>query len=151
MNAPAAVPRASEPPVPYLIRPPMVVDCSALSAVLFDEPMRDAALARLVGHNLHAPNLLDHEIVSVALKKLRQDWPADSAALALADYRAYDIQLHPVDIAAQFELAQRYRISAYDAGYLWLAAELRAPLATFDPKLAAAVQAHLHRRPGPGA
>jgi predicted nucleic acid-binding protein len=109
--------------------------------------MRDAALARLVGHSLHAPNLLDHEIASVALKKLRQDWPADSVALALADYRAYDIQLHPVDIAAQFELAQRYQISAYDAGYLWLAAELRAPLATFDPKLAAAAQAHLNGAP----
>lgn len=147
MSAPAAGPRATEPPVPYLIRPPMVVDCSALSAVLFDEPMRDAALARLVGHSLHAPNLLDHEIASVALKKLRQDWPADSVALALADYRAYDIQLHPVDIAAQFALAQRYQISAYDAAYLWLAAELRAPLATFDPKLAAAAQAHFNGAP----
>ncbi len=140
-------PRVAEPPVPYPIRPSMVVDCSALSAVLFDEPLRDAALARLVGHSLHAPNLLDHEIASVALKKLRQDWPADSVALALADYRAYDIQLHAVDLAAQYELAQRYQISAYDAAYLQLAAELRAPLATFDPKLAAAAQAHLNGLP----
>jgi predicted nucleic acid-binding protein len=147
VSVPAPAPRVTEPPVPYLIRPPMVVDCTALSAVLFDEPLRDAALARLVGRSLHAPNLLDHEIASVALKKLRQDWPADSVSLALADYRAYDIQLHPVDIAAQYELAQRYQISVYDAAYLWLAAELRAPLATFDPKLAAAAQAHLNGLP----
>ena len=136
MSAPAPAPASPNRRCAYLIRPPMVVDCSALSAVLFDEPTRDAALARLVGHSLHAPNLLDHEIVSVALKKRRQDWPADSVALALADYAAYDIELHPVDLAAQYELAQRYQLSAYDAAYLWLAAELRAPLATFDPKLA---------------
>jgi len=133
----------AEPPAAYQLRPPMVVDCSALSAVLFDEPTRDAALAQLAGRSLHAPNLLDHEIVSVALKKRQQDWPADSLALALADYCAYDIDLHPIDLAAQYALAQRYQLSAYDAAYLWLAAELRAPLATFDRKLATAAQTHL--------
>ena len=39
--------------------------------------------------------------------------------------------------------AARYELSAYDAAYLWLAAELRAPLATFDRRLAEATQAHL--------
>lgn len=125
----------------------MVVDCSALSAILFDEPARDAALARLAGRSLHAPNLLDHEIVSVALKKRQQDWPADSIALALEDYGAYDIALHPVDPAAQYALAARYALSAHDAAYLWLAAELKAPLATFDRKLATAAQAHLSALP----
>ncbi len=41
----------------------------------------------------------------------------------------------------------RYQLSAYDAAYLWLAAELKAPLATFDAKLAAAAQAHLGALP----
>jgi predicted nucleic acid-binding protein len=36
--------------------------------------------------------------------------------------------------------AARYELSASDAAYLWLAAELQAPLATFDQKLAAAAQ-----------
>lgn len=137
----------AEPPAAYRLRPPMVVDCSAISAILFDEPARDQALERLAGHNLHAPNLLDHEIVSVALKKRKQDWPAASLALALADYAAYDLALHPIDLAAQHELALRYRLSAYDAAYLWLAAELKAPLATFDQKLATAGQAHLGALP----
>lgn len=137
----------AEPPAAYRTRPPMVVDCSALSAVLFDETTRDEALARLVGCSLHAPNLLDHEIVSVALKKRRQDWPADSLALALADYAAYDIELHAVDPNAQYQLAARYDLSAYDSAYLWLAAKLKAPLATFDRKLATAAQAHLSALP----
>lgn len=137
----------AEPPAAYRMRPPLVVDCSVLSAILFDEPTRDEALARLVGCSLHAPNLLDHEIVSVALKKRRQDWPSDSLALALADYAEYDLELHPVDPGAQYQLAARYALSAYDAAYLWLAAELRAPLVTFDQKLATAAQVHLSALP----
>lgn len=143
MSAPESAPRAAEPSVPYLIRPPMVVDCSALSAVLFDEPARDEALARLVGRSLHAPNLLDHEIVDIALKKRRKDGPAESIAQVLRDYANSDVELHPVDTIAQYELAARYELTAYQAAYLWLAAELKAPLATFDRQLAEAAQAHL--------
>ena len=36
-----------------------------------------------------------------------------------------------------------YGLSAYDAAYLWLAAQLKAPLATFNRKLGEAAQAHL--------
>lgn len=135
----------AEPPAAYRARAPMVVDCSALSAILFDEAERDDALARLGGHSLHAPNLLDHEIVSVALKKQRLHWPAESIALALADYAgmAEEIERHAVDAAAQYALALRYGLSAHDAADLWLAVELHAPLATFDARLAAAAQAHL--------
>lgn len=143
MSAPAPAFYVAEPPAAFNVRPPIVVDCSALSAVLFDEPARDEALARLVGRSLHAPHLLDHEIVSVALKKGRKEGPAEAFAQALRDYAASDIDLHPVDLAAQYELATRYGLSANDAAYLWLAAELRAPLATFDRRLAEAAQAHL--------
>ena len=55
--------------------------------------------------------------------------------------------LHRVDIAAQVALAQRYGLSAYDAAYLWLAAELKAPLATYDQKLGAAARLHLASLP----
>jgi predicted nucleic acid-binding protein len=143
MSAPVSAIYVAEPPAAFNLRPPLVVDCSALSAVLFDEPERDEALARLIGRSLHAPNLLDHEIASVAVKKRRRDLPADALAQALADYAAHDIALHPVDLVAQCELATRYELSAYDAAYLWLAAALKAPLATFDRRLAEAAQAHL--------
>lgn len=146
---PASALHVAEPPAAYLARPPMVVDCSALGAILFDEPARDEALARLVGHSLHAPHLLDHEIASAALDRHRQGGSAASLTLALADYAAYALALHPVDVLAQFRLAQRYELPAGAAAYLWLAAQLRAPLATFDRRLATAAQAHLRGLPGP--
>ena len=133
----------AEPPAAYLTRPAMVVDCSVLAAVLFEEPTRDEAVARLRGHALHAPTLIDHEIASVALKKHLQGWPAESIALALGDFAEQTIELHSSDLAAQCELAQRYALSAYDAAYLWLAADLKAPLVTFDRRLGEAAQRHL--------
>lgn len=133
----------ADPPIAYLARPSLVVDCSVLAAVLFEEPSRDQALARLAGRSLHAPTLIDHEFASVALKKHAQGWPAASIKLALDDYAAQALELHRSDIAAQCELAHRYGLSAYDAAYLWLAAELKAPLATFDRKLGEAAQRHL--------
>lgn len=137
----------AEPPVAYLVRPPMVVDCSAICGILFDEPWRAEAMARISGKTLYAPYLLDHEVISVTLKKQRQQWSRESIAGALEDYVQYQIELRETDITAQFDLALRYKLSAYDAAYLWLAAELKAPLATFDDKLGRAAQTHLASLP----
>lgn len=133
----------AEPPPQYLVFPPLVVDCSVLSSALFQEQSRDLALERLGGKMLHAPYLLEHELVSVALKKQRLGWDPVAIALALADHSELGITLHATDIEAQHALALRYKLSAYDAAYLWLAAELKAPLATFDAKLAKAASTHL--------
>ena len=133
----------AEPPAAYLFRSPLVVDCSVLSAVLFEEVMRDDALQLLAGRTLHAPTLIDHEMASVALRKSRLGWPAESIDAALAGYASHALQLHRIDVSSQRALAERYELSAYDAAYLTLATALKAPLATFDRKLGAAATRHL--------
>lgn len=140
----SAAPRfyIAEPPPKYLPRPPIVVDCSALSGILFQEPWQDAARQRLAGRSLYAPFILQSEFCNVALKKARRGATV-AAAEGLAQFPEFGIELVRIDIGEAFDLAQRYQLSAYDAAYLWLAADLMCPLATFDERLAAAAQAHL--------
>ena len=140
MSAPVAL-HLAEPPARYLSRPPLVVDCSALAGLVFREDWFETAQDRLLGHTLHAPHLLSSEIASVALKKHRRGEPHALDGLAAAASLA--ITLHPTDPVAVVELAQRYQLTAYDAAYLWLAAQLRCPLATFDDKLGLAATTHL--------
>lgn len=133
----------AEPPAHYQQRPPIVVDCSALAGIVFREPWGEQAAECLEARSLHAPWLLQVEIASVAVKKLRRGEEHAAYGLGLAAEMAID--LHAVDPVAVVDLAQRYQLSAYDAAYLWLAAELRCPLATFDAQLAQAAQTHLGR------
>ncbi|WP_168735134.1 type II toxin-antitoxin system VapC family toxin [Pseudothauera rhizosphaerae] len=126
----------------YVVEPPLVVDCSVLAALLFDEPERPLAAEHLNGRSLHAPWLLDFEIASVAAKKATAGAP-ESARLGLQDYASLDLNRHATEPLALLELARRYRLTVYDAAYLWLADVLGAPLATFDQRLGRAAQAHL--------
>jgi predicted nucleic acid-binding protein len=132
----------AEPPAQYLARPPVVVDCSALAGMLFEEPWQAQAAEKLHGRSLNAPHLLQTEIISVALKKHKQGL-GTLAITGLTRYDALDIALHETRSADVLALAVRYNLSAYDAAYLWLAAELKAPLATFDEKLGRAAQLYL--------
>jgi predicted nucleic acid-binding protein len=121
----------------YAARPPLVVDCSVVAAVLFDEPNREAAARVLTGKELFAPELLADELVSVAVAKARFGLD-DLAEQALLDFSELELTRCRCAAHAQWRLALKYDLTAYDAAYLWLAAELGAPLATFDKRLGAA-------------
>lgn len=138
----------AEPPAEYRVRPPLVVDASVLAACIFGEPERDAAEARLKGFALHAPELIDYELANVAVTKLRRrDLAPDLAAQALAEFAAMALDRHAPAPDAMAALASRYGLSAYDAAYLWVAGKLKAPLATFDRRLAEAATTHLANLP----
>jgi predicted nucleic acid-binding protein len=120
----------------------MVVDASAIIAVLFNEPTRDAVAARLRGQVLNAPILLPFEVASACLKKMRRV-PAERLALmeAFRTLEAWDIAYHDIDLAQAVRVAEQTGLAVYDAAYLWLARERDAELVTLDQKLeAAAVQ-----------
>ncbi len=129
----------AEPVTAYDTLPPIVVDCSVLAAILFQEPSHDEALKLLCGKSLHAPNLIDHEIVSVAVKKAAAN-AATTIERGLEGFRKLRLARHHINHSAQFELALRENITAYDAAYLHLAVSLNAPLATYDRVLASAAR-----------
>ena len=136
----------AEPPAQYLIRPPIVIDCSVLAGLVFEESWHLQVIEKIQRRALHGPCLLQAEIASVALKEHKKS-VGDLADKGLAHDASLSIKVHRVYPADTFALAVRYNLSAYDASHQWLAAELKAPLATFDEKLAAAAQVHLASPP----
>lgn len=134
----------AEPPAVYLQRPRLVVDASVVAAAVFLESDHGHAFALMHGRALCTPHLLDYEMGSAAQNKVRRRLASvDTAVKALQNYAALNLERFAVESIAIFELAAKYNLTTYDASYLWLAAQLRAPLATFDQTLGAAATRHL--------
>lgn len=141
----------AEPRSAYAARPPLVVDASLIAAILFAEPAFDLAHARLRGFTPIAPALLDFEIANTVTTRLRRRAiGADDAAAAMQDFLDLPIERAEIDAGALPLLADRFGLTAYDAAYLWLAGEVRAPLATFDSRLARAAVKYLDGLSPPG-
>lgn len=119
----------------------IVVDASALAAVVFGEPEGEAVAARLDGADVSAPILLRFELANTAWKKCRER-PQDAARIVQALAKILDpargIAWHDVDHADAVLVAGATGLTAYDASYLWLAGALGADLITLDRKLARA-------------
>lgn len=122
-------------------RKSLVVDSSAVAALLFGEPEGEAVSRRLTGRPLVAPLLLPFEVANACLVKARRH-PESRDALFAAHglLGSLGIRLYPVAGEALVDLAQRTGLTAYDAAYLLLAHLLDADLVTLDRKLAAATK-----------
>jgi predicted nucleic acid-binding protein len=121
--------------------PDKVIDASAMAALVFGEPEAEEIAERIRGASLHAPTLIEYELASVCLKKLRKYSKQRAALLAghaLAKQMA--VRKHPVDTQEIVLLAEKTKLTAYDAAYLWLAGSLGAELVTLDKRLARAVE-----------
>ena len=125
----------------------LVVDASAVTELLLGRSAGDAVAEELRNHefDLHAPHLLDVEVVS-ALRRLvaAGHVTAERAAEAIDDLLALplDRHVHHVLVPRIWEL--RENLSAYDATYVALAeavADEGAPLITADARLARAAGA----------
>ena len=93
--------------------------------------------ARVVGENVHAPFLIDIEILSGLRRLVRQrELSAERASLGLEWFFDLSIERHHSVELARRVFALRDSLSAYDAAYVVVAEFLRAPLLTADRRLA---------------
>jgi predicted nucleic acid-binding protein len=116
--------------------PDKIIDASAMAALVFGEPEAEDIADRIRGASLHAPVLIDFEVASVCLKKLRRYSKQRAALLAghaLAKQMA--VRKHSVDTQEIVLMAEKTKLTAYDAAYLWLAGSLGAELVTLDKRL----------------
>lgn len=116
----------------------IVVDSAAVVDALTAVEGSDDLRAEIADEDLHAPTLLDFEVVS-ALRglTLRGHVSPARARDALTDFDALPIQRWPS--AAPLRLRAfnlRDNLSAYDAAYVVLAEALQCPVLTRDTRLA---------------
>jgi predicted nucleic acid-binding protein len=117
----------------------VVVDASALAALLFGEPEAEEVVARLGERDLLAPTLLPYEVGSVGLKKLNR-YRSQRAAIrqGMELFTRLGVRQIEVPVVAVVELAELKGLTVYDAAYLWLARVLGCELVTLDRALEAA-------------
>ena len=115
----------------------LVVDASAIGALVFGEPQAETVAAQLGEHPLAAPALIWFELASIALKKIKA-YPVERLHIlrALTLARSLAIRTAEVDHQAIIALSERTGLTTYDASYLWLAQEVGEELVTLDQKLA---------------
>ena len=119
----------------------IVVDASALLELLLQTPLGTRIESRLFGHDheLHAPHLLDVEVVQGLRRLVRMgEVSSGRADEAIADLTDLALHRHPhLDLLGR---AWRLRdnISAYHAMYVALAEAIAAPIVTCDGPLAKA-------------
>jgi predicted nucleic acid-binding protein len=119
-----------------------VIDASAFAAITFQEPEERELAARLSGHELHAPTLLRYEMANVCIKKIRKHAGQRNLILDLFS-KSLDTLLeeHDVDHSGIIAFAESFKLSAYDASYLWLARSMDVELVTLDARLEKAAKA----------
>ncbi len=119
----------------------IVLDASAILEVLLATPSASSVLSRLSapGETLHAPHLLDLEVLQVLRRYAANgDITVERAHQAVADYLDFPILRYAHEVLALRIWQLRDNLTAYDGAYVALAEALAAPVVTRDRRMAAA-------------
>ena len=115
------------------------------ASVVIDWLIRSAAAQRIESRifsrnqSLHAPELLDLEVVQVLRRLVREDTLSTSSAeTAIEDLLDMRVTRYPHSVLLPGIWQLRHNLSAYDAAYVVLAEKLGATLLTRDTRLASA-------------
>ena len=94
-------------------------------------------MARIDGESLHAPHLIDLEVLSVLRRQvLAGDLSAERAAAGITALTQLDLVRYQHATFADRIWALRENLTPYDAAYVALAEALNVPLLTLDGRLA---------------
>lgn len=121
----------------------IVIDTSALLAVIVGEPERDRIVEITSGHTLIGPGAISWEVGNAFSAMMKQHrLTLDDAQKGLKSFDSVPIRYVEVDMKNALSMAKREDIYAYDAYFLDCAFRHAAPLLTLDRKLMLAAQSN---------
>jgi predicted nucleic acid-binding protein len=119
----------------------VVIDPSAILAVLLNEPERDALIRATISSILITPASTPWEIGNALIAGLRRRrLSQDDVTAAWNSFEEVPLRFVEVDIARALVTATRHGLYAYDAYVLEAAETRRIPLLTLDHALAQAAK-----------
>ena len=119
----------------------IVIDTSALIAVLVDEPERSKIIEITAGNTLISPGSIPWEIGNAFSAMFKQDrLTLDAAQKGLAIFKSIPLRYVEADFAHALQLAKTINMYAYDAYLLDCAIRYKSPLLTLDRKLISAAK-----------
>ena len=120
----------------------VVIDTSALVAVIVDEPERNRVIELSAGNALIGPGSIPWEIGNAFSAMFKQELLSlDEAEKGLAIFDSIPLRYTQTDFANSLEISKQINIYAYDAYLLDCAIRHNAPVLTLDQKLKTAAQA----------
>ncbi len=114
----------------------IVIDTSAIIAVIANEPERNVLVESTQGADLIAPLSVHWEVGNAFSAMLKRQRVSLNQALAALDlYEHIPIRFVDVELSESLELANSWGLYAYDAYLLRCALKYHAPLLTLDHAL----------------
>ena len=114
----------------------MVVDTSAIIAVIANEPEKEALVELTTGADLIAPRSVHWEIGNAFSAMLRRERiKVEQAIQAVKLYQQIPIRFVDVELEETLRIADALGIYAYDAYLIRCALKYRAPLISLDRNL----------------
>jgi len=114
----------------------IVIDTSAIIAVIVDEPERDRIIELTTGNTLIGPGSIPWEIgnaFSAMFKQSRLEF--EEARKGLKIFESIPIQYIEPDFVKAMSISKKADMYAYDAYFLDCAIRYKAPILTLDRKL----------------
>ncbi|UCF99751.1 MAG: type II toxin-antitoxin system VapC family toxin [Spirochaetaceae bacterium] len=119
----------------------VVIDTSALIAVLVDEPERKTIVEYTTGKSLIGPGSIQWEIGNVFSAMFKQDrLTIKEARKGLRIFHTIPLRYTVSDFNNCLAISKQTNLYAYDAYFLDCAMKHKAPLLTLDSKLKAAAK-----------
>ncbi len=119
----------------------VVIDTSALVAVIVGEPEKDQIVKLTSGHTLIGPGSIPWEVGNAFSAMLKQHrLTSQEAHKGIAVFQGIPVRYIRSDLANALSLAHQSNMYAYDAYFLDCAIRCNAPLLTLDKQLVKAAR-----------